>query len=752
MTPPAGLKYYALAVGASTVAIALKVALGTRIASTYILGYPAVMLTAMLGGLGPGLLATAMTATMAGFGSPGLQEAPSLVLFVGMGVFMSIVAERYRHASLRVELLGSERALWASEKKYRELFETMPFGVVYQDGQGAILSANHAAGRILGLSLDQMQGRTSLDPRWKTIHPDGSDFPGSEHPAMVALRTGKEVRGEVMGVFNPVLGAHTWISVDAVRQQAPVKPTEAAVFTTFEDITRQTLGEITLRDTEERLRRFFESAQEMIVLHQLVTDAAGRPLDYRIVDCNPTFTAITGITRERAVGALASVLYGTPQAPYLDTYAAVVQSGESHTFETYFAPMEKHFRVSAFSTGRGCFATSSHDITSLKQAEARLLASKEELHVQKARLDAAALSGKLGLWDLDLITGTAWRTPQHDRLFGYDEVQPTWGYEMWRRHVTPADWAVLQRAFEEAHVAGHLRCEVRIDPAGGPQRWVAVDGELFRDETGKPVRMMGTVKDVTEARNLQAQFAQAARLTAMGTLVAGVAHEINNPLAGELANQALALEVVQDVRDRLRGNAPLDREAAGRSLDDVLEALKDAETGGRRIARIVKDLTTFGRPDPRRTPVRLMDVVDESMRWLHATVVQTATVRVENLSPPDVIASAGQIEQVLVNLVTNAAKATPDGKRGEIVVRLGPGSPGMARLEVIDQGTGMEPALMDRIFDPFFTTRPIGQGSGLGLAISHAIVTAHGGTLTVESEVGKGSTFRMELPAAPAET
>jgi signal transduction histidine kinase len=140
------------------------------------------------------------------------------------------------------------------------------------------------------------------------------------------------------------------------------------------------------------------------------------------------------------------------------------------------------------------------------------------------------------------------------------------------------------------------------------------------------------------------------------------------------------------------------------------------------------------------------------MRWLHATVVQTATVRVENLSPPDVIASAGQIEQVLVNLVTNAAKATPDGKRGEIVVRLGPGSPGMARLEVIDQGTGMEPALMDRIFDPFFTTRPIGQGSGLGLAISHAIVTAHGGTLTVESEVGKGSTFRMELPAAPAET
>jgi signal transduction histidine kinase len=413
--------------------------------------------------------------------------------------------------------------------------------------------------------------------------------------------------------------------------------------------------------------------------------------------------------------------------------------------------MEKHFRVSAFSTGPGRFATSSHDITDIKQAEAALLASKEELQLQKARLDAAAVSGKLGLWDLDLVAGTAWRTPQHDRMFGYDEAQPTWGYELWRRHVSPADWPVLRRAFEEAHVSGHLRCEVRIAPTRGPQRWVAVDGEMFRDETGKPIRMMGTVKDVTDARGLQAQLAQAARLTAMGTLVAGVAHEINNPLAGELANQGLAMEVVQDVKDRLLGSTPLDREAEGRLLEDVLDALKDAEIGGRRIARIVKDLSNFGRPDPRRTRVRLMDVVDESMRWLHATVKSTASIRVENQSAPDVIASAGQLEQVLVNLVTNASKATPEGQQREIVVRLGPGTPGMARVEVIDQGMGIAPALMDRIFDPFFTTRQVGQGTGLGLSISHAIVAAHEGTLTVQSEVGKGSTFRVELPAAPAE-
>jgi two-component system NtrC family sensor kinase len=106
-----------------------------------------------------------------------------------------------------------------------------------------------------------------------------------------------------------------------------------------------------------------------------------------------------------------------------------------------------------------------------------------------------------------------------------------------------------------------------------------------------------------------------------------------------------------------------------------------------------------------------------------------------------------------VNLVTNAAKATPEGQRDTVVVRVGPGRPGMARVEVIDHGIGIDPAIRDHIFDPFFTTRPAGpaRGTGLGLAICQSIATAHGGTLTFESEVGKGSRFVVELPGAPTE-
>jgi PAS domain S-box-containing protein len=245
-----------------------------------------------------------------------------------------------------------------------------------------------------------------------------------------------------------------------------------------------------------------------------------------------------------------------------------------------------------------------------------------------------------------------------------------------------------------------------------------------------------------------AQIALTSRLASLGTLVAGVAHEINNPLAATLSDQELARGAVGDLRDRLRGSGPLDREAEVRRLDEVVEELDEAQEAGRRIERIVKDLKTFGRHDQTRTRVRLIDIVELAMRWLPVTIGQTATVTVEDGGAPDITASPGQIEQVVVNLVTNAAKATPDGKRGAIVVRIGPGKPGMARLDVVDHGKGIEPGLMARIFDPFFTTRDVGKGSGLGLSICHTIVTNHGGTLTVTSDVGKGSTFRVELPVA----
>jgi len=156
-----------------------------------------------------------------------LQESAGKT--VGFQAIITDITERKR----------TEEALRVSEEKYRRLFETMMQGVVYQDSNGRIVSANPAAERILGLTLDQMQGRTSTDPRWKAIHEDGSDFPGETHPSMIALKTGKEVRNVAMGVFNPNSEEYRWVNINAVPQFEPGETKPFQAYTTFEDITER---------------------------------------------------------------------------------------------------------------------------------------------------------------------------------------------------------------------------------------------------------------------------------------------------------------------------------------------------------------------------------------------------------------------------------------------------------------------------------------------------------------------------------
>ncbi len=162
-----------------------------------------------------------------------------------------------------VEQKTAAQALSRSEERFRILFETMAQGVVYQDAAGRITAANPAATSILGLTLDQMQGRTSIDPRWKAIHEDGSDFPGDTHPAMVALQTGARVNDVVMGIFHPHDNTHHWILVNAYPQFHPNETTPYQVYATFTDFTVRNKMEVDLRRRTEELEILFSLSQDM---------------------------------------------------------------------------------------------------------------------------------------------------------------------------------------------------------------------------------------------------------------------------------------------------------------------------------------------------------------------------------------------------------------------------------------------------------------------------------------------------------
>jgi len=147
-----------------------------------------------------------------------------------------------------------------SKDKFQNLFETMAQGVVYQDSEGKIISANPAAERILGLSLDQMMGRTSIDKRWKSIHEDGSDFPGKEHPSMLALKTAKEVKDVVMGVFHPKENIYKWILINAIPQFRSNEKQPCQVYATFEDITTLKEQQAVINRERDLLDRILENS------------------------------------------------------------------------------------------------------------------------------------------------------------------------------------------------------------------------------------------------------------------------------------------------------------------------------------------------------------------------------------------------------------------------------------------------------------------------------------------------------------
>lgn len=163
----------------------------------------------------------------------------------------------------------AEAARLEGEEQYHLLFDNLLQGIVFQDETGRIFQANPAAERILGLTLDQMLGRASIDPHWRAIHEDGSDFPGETHPAMLALQTGKPVQNVVMGVFSPVTEAHRWINISAVPRFRNGEEKPYQVYTTFDDITERKQAEVALQDSELRYRTMLEQSSDALFVHDV---------------------------------------------------------------------------------------------------------------------------------------------------------------------------------------------------------------------------------------------------------------------------------------------------------------------------------------------------------------------------------------------------------------------------------------------------------------------------------------------------
>ncbi len=648
----------------------------------------------------------------------------------------------------------AEEALARSEAKFRGLFDTMMDGLVVVDMAGHVLESNETYRGMLGFTAAELATRT-----YPELTPVGWHAAEARIVAEQVLPRGysdvyeKEYRRKDGSTFPVEL--RTFLLRDGDRP--------SAMWAIVRDVTDRKQSEIATRYLLEQVQAekdLLAALLEGIGDEVWFADPQGRfTLANRAALAQFRMAAAEDASVEEMARSL-EVLRpdGTPrpveEAPPLRALRGEEVRDQEEIVRTPATGERRHRQVTATPvrdrSGRILGSVSVvRDVTDRRREEAALRRSEEALRMSERRFRQLADELPVGIFQAEADGRLAFSNPAWRTVTGLSEEEAR-GSDP-GRPIHPEDREWVLRKWEEAIQAGSvLVAEFRTLPPDGKVTWVRAFASPIRDTEGIVRGFVGALVDITEPRALHAQLALASRLAAMGTLVAGVAHEINNPLAAELADQGIALEIAREIQGRLQGDGPVDRAAEARALGDAIEALQEAQESGQRIARIVKNLSTFGRPDTRRTRVRLADVVTEAMRWLPATVARTASVQVEDGGAPEIVAAVGQIEQVVVNLVTNAARAIPAGRRGLVLVRLGPGEPGSSRMEVVDDGKGIEPALLDRIFEPFFTTRPAGEGRGmgLGLAICHAIVTSHGGTLTVSSSVGKGSTFRMELPAA----
>jgi two-component system, cell cycle sensor histidine kinase and response regulator CckA len=254
--------------------------------------------------------------------------------------------------------------------------------------------------------------------------------------------------------------------------------------------------------------------------------------------------------------------------------------------------------------------------------------------------------------------------------------------------------------------------------------------------------VLGIFRDVTERKTMEARLLLADRLVSVGTLSAGIAHEINNPLAYILANLDFLGEEMRRLSSRLTPG----------TLDEVLQVIGECREGSERVRQIVRDLRSFSRPDDGGvSDVDIRSVLDLSVNMVANEVRHRARLVKRYGDTAMVRANESHLHQVFTNLLVNAAQAIPEGAAADNSIELTSyGEEGRVVVEVSDTGAGIPPDVIGHIFDPFFTTKDAGTGTGLGLSICHSVVTKLGGEISVDSVVGRGTTFRVVLPTAGA--
>ena len=473
-----------------------------------------------------------------------------------------------------------------------------------------------------------------------------------------------------------------------------------------------------LRESEERFRALSEAAREAVLINE----------NGVIREVNQALVSLLGYTRAELIGQSGVELFLAPESRAA-VLASIRSAGTGGTSEIVLITKSGERRLVESSSeaivyqGRPMRVVTMQDLTARRAVETAL-------HESDERLRSALNAARMGIWEWLLESDEITWSPQMYSVFGVNETNFDGSFSSYIALVHPDDRERARQNVESClrGTTAEVAFEHRVVGSDGVLRWVENRGRLLRDAAGKAVRMAGTSMDSTGRHALEEQLLHSQRMEATGRLAGGIAHDFNNLLTVIMSYSELG-------RFALESSHP------------AFEALEQINVAAQRAAALTRQLLIFARKEV--VEPKVIDVnhlVESVAKLLHRVVGEDVILSID-LCPGSapVMIDPVQGEQLLMNLAVNARDAMPSG--GSLSIRTASEAT-KVRVSVHDTGLGMPEAVQSRAFEPFFTTKDPGKGTGLGLSTCLAIVRNAGGTIDIESQVGRGTAFHVALPRA----
>jgi PAS domain S-box-containing protein len=678
----------------------------------------------------------------------------------------------YAFATDITERKRTEEALRASEQRFRELYDEAPFGYHVIDAEGTIQSVNRTECEMLGYTREEMLYRPIFDfvaphqreeSRRAVVERIRGDRPVESVERAYLTKDGRTL---IFHIENRLL-----------RDRAG---RVVGIRSTVQDITRRKETEARLIASERRLRALFEGIDDAVFVHDLTG---------RILDANPAASSKLGYTHDEFLTLNTRDIDDPEFAANYDTRLDLqlrsghlscegrhrTKDGRTIPVDINTSTIQLDNHPAILAVIRDITERKALEETRLQFAEAQSRYAREMEH--KAR-EIARSELRYRQLAASLLDALVVFEPDGKITLFNQAAQRTFGYEA--SEILGADIARIIPDDLEGSPVASLHAALRESDPRVVGQTIEVKGRRKNGESF-PLELalaevdaagsreyVGSIRDLTERHRMRALLEQTDRLASIGLLSAGVAHEINNPLAYIANNLAVlerdlagVLEMVgayESAAAELAPAAPEAVERARRIAEEIDWPYVRANLGrmiGRtregvqRVGAIVSNLRGLARTAPPRfEPAFLADLLDTALEMVQTRLRRShIEVRQERQPLPKIACVTTQIGQVMLNLLVNAVQAMEEAPRGAMVLTLRiHGTPEKQTFEITDTGPGIAPNALPRLFDPFYSTKPVGEGTGLGLAISHGIITGHGGQIEVQSQPGQGATFRVTLP------